>query len=257
MATYYVNQDPSGVSHLPFRLPEAARDVVDPAEAALGGEVCLLEDYALVLHRDATLSMSHHEITMLTGATNLAAWDEMTMAYNRRLANELSHHACPPARRDGPNAARVVQRLQPSAPQAPSEVITVSFPHLRPGTILDWDVQIDEFKPNDFGPGVWGNYYLQTNIPCRRRRTTIAIAEPFAATVQLHNNAIDPVESDVGSYHVFRWELQNVPASELDAWVPPPRDFAPWMMYQRFIPGSRLRTICAETRILANGCRPR
>src|SRR5262249_35810227 len=64
---------------------------------------------------------------------------------------------------------------------------------------------------------------------CRRRRYTVAVSEPFAAEVRVHHGGAPPRESELDGYRIWRWELDDVPGIEWDAWTPPLRDFGPWV----------------------------
>jgi len=60
--------------------------------------------------------------------------------------------------------------------------------------VVEMEDQQDNFTPFADCPGVWGDYALQTPYPCRRRRIVLAVARPFAARFELHNNAPSPAE---------------------------------------------------------------
>ena len=60
---------------------EATRQMPESDEAAHWGEVLLLEDMAVAMHRDGTTSWYTHTITMPWGDQNLAEWDEIIRVY--------------------------------------------------------------------------------------------------------------------------------------------------------------------------------
>ncbi len=210
--------------------PRIATDEVlgnrpDLAEAAHWGEVALLEDFAVALHRDGTASWLTHVITAPHGDQNLAEWDDVTRLFDQRKMRPTIRRAVT-YMPDGSQrkAKKVVAPLN-----AHERVMKLTYAPLRPGVIVELEMQEDEFVPDPSGPGLWANFSLQWLWPCRRRRITVAVAKPFEATIQLHHCQLAPDESHERGYHVYRWDLRDVDGIEADMWTPPPRDFAPWV----------------------------
>jgi len=206
-------------------LEEVIRRQPDPAEIAHWGEVMLLEDLALVLHRDGTASWRCHVITMPWGDQNLAEWDEITRVFDPRkwypTIRRAVVHLPDKTRR---NAKKVI------APVSPTERgMSLTFAPLRPGVIVEFEEQQDHFRQGEVGPSVWEQFLLQSLFPCMRRRITVAVAEPFSATIKLHHCDWQPAESRWRGHRVYRWDLRDVEGIETDVWTPPPRDFAPWV----------------------------
>jgi hypothetical protein len=197
----------------------------DLAEAAHWGEVVLLEDYVVALHRDGTTSWLTHVITVPHGDQNLADWDDVSRVYDQRKLR--------------PDVRRAVVYLPDGSSRKASKTVApvnahernlkLMFAPLRPGVAVELEMQEDQFVPEESGPGLWANFNLQSFWPCRRRRVTVAIAEPFSASIQLHHCHTAAAESTERGYHVFRWDLHDVEGIEADIWTPPPRDFAPWI----------------------------
>jgi hypothetical protein len=206
-------------------LEEVLRNRPDDAVIAHWGEYVLLSDVVVALHRDGTTSGLNHEITIPWGDQNLANWDEVTCVFEPR--------------RCYPTLRRAVVHLPDGsrrkakkfiAPVSPTErAVSLTFAPLRPGVVVEFEEQLDQFKQLDVGPFLWEQFPLQTQFPCARRRVTVAIAQPFAAKIKLHHTDRQPVESDERGYHLYRWELHDVPGVEMDPATPPPRDFAPWV----------------------------
>lgn len=196
----------------------------DPAEAAHWTEIVLLEDMVFALHRDGTTTRLTHVIVAPHGDQNLAQFDEMPRLYDRRKAAFTVRKAVVHLP-DG--SERRAQQVQTQV-DLNTNMFRLSFAPLRPGVIVELEIQEDFFVPDDVGPAMWTDLLLQTMAPCRRRRLTLAVAPPFAGHFVLHHGAQPPQESTEHSYHVYRWDLSDVPGIEADAWLPPPHDFAPW-----------------------------
>ena len=222
-----------------FRRPRNLRKLVEPLsidavrarmpsveEAAHWGEVILLEDHVNVLHRDGTLTYGIHYISMLHGDQNLAAWEQALWYYQTSAWRPTVHHAILRSPEGWQQKATVTDRL---VDQAKTRLMHIVFGHLRRGVIADLSYQMDHFRPQPPGPCSWGQFCMQTASPCRHRRYTIAVAEPFSAQIELHHGAAAPAISDVDEYTVYRWEQLDVPGIEWDAWTPPLRDHAPWI----------------------------
>ncbi len=206
---------------------EVADPLPPPDEVAHWGEMILLEDYVTALHRDGTISHRSHYVSVLHGAQHLAQWDEVTWLYEPRAWK--------------PTLRRAVLYL-PDGSSRPADVsdhqidsagrlrqLRAVFGHLRPGAVLEFEQQEDHFRPGPVGPYHWGQFFLRTAPPCRRRRYTVAVAEPFRAEVRSHHGAGGPAESVVGDYRVYQWDLKEVGGYEWDAWTPHLRDFGPWV----------------------------
>ncbi len=207
---------------------EVAQSLPPVEDAAHWGEWILLEDHASVLHRDGTITYGVHYISMLHGDMNLAGWEQVLWYYQPRMWRPTVHRALVRFPENG--AAQnvgVVDRLVDA--QNKTRLTQVTFSPLRRGVIVDFDYQWDHFLPQPQGPCTWGQFFLQTAPPCRRRRYTAAIAEPFKAEVQVHQGAERPTERTVNEYRVYQWERHNVAGIEWDAWTPPLRDFAAWL----------------------------
>ena len=204
---------------------EAAATLPDLQETGHWGQVVLLSDLVIALHRDGTVSRLFHLTTMLHGDHDLAEWDEVTRDYDPRNSLETVRRSLVHLP-DGTKrkAKRTVTPVDPH-----TRVVSLTFLPLRPGVVLEFEEQYDHFVPLDVAPGIWDQMFLQGPAPCRRLRFTVAVSQPFQAEIKLHNCDWQPQESEEHGYHVFRWDLRDVPGIEMDQWTPPPRDFAPWV----------------------------
>lgn len=197
----------------------------DESQVAHWGEYILLEDHVTALHRDGTITLYHRTITLPRSDSSLAQWDEVIRSFDNRRSRSTLHCANVHLPEGGMRKAVVQSHLLDMSTGA----IKLTFAPLRPGVAVEHEEQYDEFRPDEVGPGVWSNFLLQGLSPWRRYRLALAVAEPFAATIRLHHGAPSPEESHEKGYHVFRWDLENVPGIEADSGTPPPFDFAPWV----------------------------
>jgi hypothetical protein len=185
----------------------------------------LLEDMVFALHRDGTVTRLTHVIVAPHGDHNLAQWDEITRLFDPRKAAIAVRQAIvhlPDGTQRKAQQGRAL--LGPN-----SRGMKLTFSPLRPGVIVELEIQEDFFNHDDVGPVMWTHLVQRTLAPCRRRRFTFAVAEPFVGKLALHHGAAPPHESTEKSYRVYRWDLQDVEGIEADAWLPPPLDFAPWI----------------------------
>jgi hypothetical protein len=204
---------------------ELLQELPDSAEAAHWGQVSLLEDLVVALHRDGTATWLTHAIIAPHGNEFLAEWDQIARLYDR----SASAYRVGIARIHLPDgtsrpAVKKVQRFG-----LKNRALNLTFAPLRPGVVVEMEMQRDSFVPDDIGPAVWENFLLQSLWPCRRRRITIAISEPFAARIELFHGASPAEESRASTYRVYVWDVRDVPGIEADAFTPSPRDFAPWI----------------------------
>jgi transglutaminase-like putative cysteine protease len=209
----------------PIPVREAITAIPPHEELAHWGEYGLLEDFATVLHRDGTPTFRRHWVIALHGPQHIERWERFEYRFDRRTWKYTISRARIILPNGKQQRARVTNR--PCDRWGYSRLIEVSFSRLAPGVIVDMEDQQDNFTPFEDCPGVWGNYLLQTTVPCRQRRITLAVAHPFAGRVQLHHGAPAPVERQIHDYHVWTWDLRDVPGIEWDQTTPPLCEFAP------------------------------
>lgn|GEM_PF-1151723 len=204
---------------------QAAARMPTADEVAHWGEVILLEDLCAVLHRDGTTSWLTHIVTMPHGDENLAQWDQLARVYNPREVRFSVRRALVHLPDGHPRKAKRVS-VQVSQREWSQQL---TFAPLRPGVVIEFEEQQDQFRRNDVGPAMWAEFLLRGLAPCRRRRVTIAVAAPFTGRVKLHHCPWQPSQQRVGEYEVWCWDLHDLDGIETDAWTPPPHDFAPWV----------------------------
>ena len=192
-------------------------------------EYSLVDDRTVVLHRDGTVSERWRYVAVLNGSEALAMWDNSTRFYDRRAWRPAVLRAV--ARTPDGRTHQATVSNRSIGKFGRDRMLSVSFHHLRPGTIVDYEEQRDVFHPYQIAPGVWGEFWHQTPAPCDLRRSTLAVARRFTAAYKLHNGAEPPRETTVGRYQVFRWVLHNVSGVRWDPWTPPPSEFLPWVEY--------------------------
>ncbi|HND52741.1 MAG TPA: transglutaminase-like domain-containing protein, partial [Pirellulaceae bacterium] len=206
-----------------------ARDLLaaPPAEQELAhwGEVILLEDIVIALHRDGTTSWLTHLVTMPYSNELLSKWDDVNRTYDERTTRLSLRRAVVYSPSAGMRKA--TKQVAPLSPYERLQKLT--FAPLHPGVTIEMEMQDDSFIAETPGPSIWANFALITAPPCRRRRLTAAIADPFTATVQQHFGGEPPLETQQGDYRVYQWELFDAPGIEFDAFTPPPHDFIPWI----------------------------
>ena len=218
---------PRKLRHLapPIPAARAMAELPDPAEVAHWGEVILLEDLLVVLHRDGTTSWYTHVVTMPYGDQHLAEWDDVSQVFDRRKSWPTIRHAVvytPDGERH--KAGKVLVPLDTNR-----RGLQLTFAPLRPGVVVQFEAQQDQFQPAEVGPVLSAEFLMRAACPCRHRRLALAVARPFEATIVPHHDPPEAVRSRVGRYYVYRWEMHDVEGIEADAWTPPLRDFAPWV----------------------------
>lgn len=204
---------------------QAASRLPSIEQASHWGQIVLLSDAILALHRDGTASRLFHLIAFLHGDEDLAEWDEVTRDYDRRHSLETIKRALVHLP-DGSikHAQQTDTQLDPYA-----RAIHLTFFPLRPGVVLEFEMQFDRFVPFEIAPGIWSQMFLQGSAPRQHVRFTVAVAEPFRPQFKLHHCDWQPTQTEAHGYQVYQWELHDVPGIEMDPWTPPARDFLPWV----------------------------
>jgi transglutaminase-like putative cysteine protease len=211
---------------------DPARDQPDPEIAAHWGEHIVIEDFVTVLHRDGTISGLRHVVTQLHSAEALSQWDEVQRFFDTRkeLHRFLQARIWLP---DGTVRQAVRKQFVVPAPDSRpnnrGRTLQLWFAPLRPGVVLEFEEQYDQFRPDELGPYMWNHFFLTTRAPAVRRRFTAAVAEPFQLSYRVHHADIPPSERKHKKYRVYTWDLHNVDGVECDEWTPPIRDFVPWL----------------------------
>lgn len=204
---------------------DALAHLPDLAEVAHWGEAILFEDFIIALHRDGTTSWLTHVLTMPYGNENLAEWDEVRQPYDERKTRLSLRKAV--VHVPGGREYKATSEFVPL--NAHQREMKLTFAPLRPGVVIEFESQDDQFVPDEVGPAIWSKFPLCTFVPCRLRRFTAAIAEPFSVNIQPHHCDVQPQESWQDGYRVYRWQVNDVPGVELDNWTPPLSEFTPWI----------------------------
>jgi len=194
-------------------------------EAADWGQVVLLNDVVLALHSDGTASQLSHLMTFLHGERELAQWDTVVREYDRVNSLETIRTAAVHSPGEPPQPARSTTKSSGGNLRR----IETEFSPLRPGVVLEFETQFDRFKPFPIAPGLFSQIALQGLSPRQRVRLTVAIAEPFQARYQTHHCDWQPEETEEHGYHVYRWDVRDLPGIPMDRWAPSERTFAPWV----------------------------
>lgn len=196
------------------------------------GEVCLLEDFVAVLHADGSTSELAHTVAMPYGEQELASWDETLNPFHKKECTYKCRtaHVIEP----GGRVTKAKQSVVPFDPEqrggaTPYRVAVTRFAPLRPGVVVELELQRDWWVTDPLGPHLWRQYLLHTAGPCRRRRFTVAVAEKFVAEVLGHNDAPPAEERRQDGYRVWTWDLTDTPGVQLDGNEPHFRDFLPWV----------------------------
>lgn len=211
---------------------DAAAPPVDATEAMHWGEYTLIEDIISVLHRDGTVTWLRHVATWVFGSANLAEWDEVLRYYDTRrevhrvLAAKL--YLPDGKTQNAKRASHVLAAPGPSSNRYGRSLQINYFP-LRPGVIVEFEEQYDEFVVQDGGPSLINQFFLRTAVPCLQRRYTAVVAAPFQLHWQVHHDQAEPQVSQLKDYCVHTWQVQNAQGIEGDSWTPPGRDFLPWI----------------------------
>ena len=170
-----------------------------------------------------------HLVTQLHSRESLGAWDKLFRNFDIRTQHiKILKAKLYPAEGKARAAQMITYRIAaPGSHNLYGRSIQLNYSPLRPGVIVEFEEQYDDYKPGEFWPALWGHYFLQTGAPCRYRRHTVAVASPFTLSYCTHNRAPAPQERHHKDYHVCTWEVNDMPGVEFDEWTPPLRDFAP------------------------------
>ncbi|HEV3237880.1 MAG TPA: DUF3857 domain-containing protein [Gemmataceae bacterium] len=191
------------------------------------GEYGLLEDFVTVLHRDGTPTYRRRWVMILHGVKQIENWERFQYRFDRRSWK----FTIPRARIILPSGKQRFATITNRSCDrfGYSRQLDVSFTQLAPGVVVEIEDQQDNFIPYQDCPGTWGEFALQTPHPCKRRRITLAVAQPFEARFELHNDAPAPTERQAGDYRVWSWDQVDIPGIESDQVTPPLLEFAPWI----------------------------
>lgn len=185
------------------------------------GEYLLLSDSVSVLHRDGTITRRAHNVTQLFSNESLAQWDEVYRFYDRQTSLHKIHSAKVYLPDGSTKKARKIAH--------PYGQTSVNYYPLRPGVTVELEEQQDFFIPDRIAACMWDMEYFRFAIPCRQLRFTVAVAEPFSLEYKLHRTNEAPRKWNQGKYHVYQWNLRDIPGYETDDGTPHPRDVLPWV----------------------------
>jgi hypothetical protein len=218
-------------------MEEIQKNLPQAEELAHWGEVVLLEDIILAVHCDGTMSRLWHVVTQLHGNEQLAQWDEVA----RGPIAESCGLMVTQARVHLPDGKTRQARRDQSPAGAPAgqgdswrKMVQLSFSPLKPGVITELEEQLDHYKHIEVGPGGWDHFFLRSTTPCKRRRITLAISDPFKANIAAHHNDMQPTERSEDGYQIYCWDLEDIEGVRSDGWLPSPREFSAWIDFSTY-----------------------
>ena len=183
---------------------DALVNLPDLAEMAHWGEVILFDRLCRLrcITRDGNAPRLTHVLTMPHGNENLAEWDDVRQPFDERKTRLTLRKAVVHL----PDGSQHKARSEFVPINAHLRELRLTFAPLRPGVVIEWECQDDQFVPDEVGPAIWSKFSLQPFVPCLRRRITVAIADPFAITIRPHHCDLTPHESLENGYRVYRWQ---------------------------------------------------
>ncbi len=223
-------------------MPRATRAVGDLAALA-GAEagrevppgtsrVHILDEFVVELRADGTHAETTHLV--IQPRTREAA-DELqrTPIHFNAETEELSVPVARVLRTDGRIAEADVQEVYPGRNGSPTFVV---FPSLDPGDVIEIEYTVDQVRQSFFGSYYGTIHLMRRGVPVREVRHILL--HPAGREVYVHTTGAVPapvVVTDPDSGRVRKtWTMQDLPAIEIEPYMPPFPELSPTVQVSTF-----------------------
>lgn len=95
------------------------------------------------------------------------------------------------------------------------------FTRLEPGDVIYYNYKVSNFGIGRLGREYWDKFYFQASVPTGLARYSLMVAAPLTINyVMKHADEVKPVESQHEDFHMYTWEMKNVPAFKEEFYSP-------------------------------------
>lgn len=98
---------------------------------------------------------------------------------------------------------------------------SIVFTRLEDGDAIYYNYKLSSFGIGRLGREYWDKYYFTASVPTEMARYNILVADQLHINYVFQNNeAVKPVESKHENFHLYTWEIKNVPAFKKESYMP-------------------------------------
>lgn len=95
------------------------------------------------------------------------------------------------------------------------------FTRLEPGDVIYYNYKVSNFGIGRLGREYWDKFYFQASVPTGLARYSLMVAAPLSINyVMKHADDVKPVESQHEDFHMYTWEMKQVPAFKEESYSP-------------------------------------
>ena len=95
------------------------------------------------------------------------------------------------------------------------------FTRLEPGDVIYYNYKVSNFGIGRLGREFWDKFYFQASVPTKLARYSVMVAAPLSINYVMKNaDEVKPVESQHEDFHMYTWEMKNVPAFKDEFYSP-------------------------------------
>ncbi|RFM34879.1 DUF3857 domain-containing protein [Chitinophaga silvisoli] len=97
----------------------------------------------------------------------------------------------------------------------------IVFTRLEPGDVIYYNYKVSNYGIGRLGREYWDKFYFQASVPSKLARYSLMVAAPLSINYVMKNaDDVKPVESDHEDFHMYTWEMKNVPAFKDEPYSP-------------------------------------
>ncbi|SFW80898.1 DUF3857 domain-containing protein [Chitinophaga sancti] len=97
----------------------------------------------------------------------------------------------------------------------------IVFTRLEPGDVIYYNYKVSNYGIGRLGREFWDKFYFQASVPSKLARYSLMVAAPLSINYEMKNaDDVKPVESDHENFHMYTWEMKNLPAFKDESYSP-------------------------------------
>ncbi|HEU4554884.1 MAG TPA: DUF3857 domain-containing protein [Chitinophaga sp.] len=96
----------------------------------------------------------------------------------------------------------------------------IVYTKLENGDAIYYNYKISSYGIGRLGREYWDKFYFSASVPTTLARYSMLIAKTLPIYYVFQNSTAKPVESEHENFHMYTWEMKNVPAFKRESYMP-------------------------------------
>jgi tetratricopeptide (TPR) repeat protein len=168
----------------------------------------IFDDENVVLHAEGASEQVTNTAIYINKKDAIEQWKEISIPYNSTYS-DLTIIKAEVVKANGTKI---------SAETYDNDIV---FTRLEPGDVIYYNYKVSNYGIGRLGREYWDKFYFQASVPSKLARYSLMVAAPLSINYVMKNaDEVKPVESDHEDFHMYTWEMKNVPAFKDEPYSP-------------------------------------